>query len=401
MTKQDRVSEAALGHPAARVPAQVQALDRRLGITTRVPPTVRQLQHAVPALALLWVPVLLAVWGHLPGSRDYSRATPMLQALLIGGLAPMLVAAGVAWLRARSLRGAARLLWSNGWLTERPLRYVLLSVTLSAFFWAFASWKTAIPMVHPFTWDPELWALGARLHGGQVDAMLAPVFGSPRAIIALDALYESWGFVLFGLILWQAWQRDLERAKRFLLAFALTWIVLGVFMATAFSSAGPWYERLVTRTHGFDSLFARLNAADASSPLAALRAQHYLWEAQVRGVVTLGSGISAFPSLHVAGAALAALTLSDRNRWLGALAWVYVGLTGVASVMLGWHYALDGEVAILGTLVIWRVAGSVTDVAAVMMSPRWTWEGEAPLAVAAEPETPRVPGARRSWSLWP
>ncbi len=342
--------------PRGSGPGQLRSLDRRLGITTRVPATVRQLKHALPAIVLLWVPVVLAVWGALPGSRDFSRATPMLQALLIGGLAPLLVAAGVSRLRARTWRGTLARLWSNGWLTERPLRYFLLSVTLSAFFWAFASWKTAIPMVHPFTWDPALWSLGARLHGGQVDALLAPVFGAPRAIIALDAVYETWGFVLFGLILWQTWQTDLERAKRFLLAFALTWIGLGVLMATAFSSAGPWYEHLVTGTHRFDRLFARLTAADGISPLAALEAQHYLWEAQVRGVVTLGSGISAFPSLHVAGAALAALAVSERNRWLGVLAWVYVGLTFVASVMLGWHYALDGEVAILATIVVWKVA---------------------------------------------
>jgi hypothetical protein len=396
MTVEDGVGVMASGS----VP--LKFVDRRLGISPRVPVTVRELKHALPAIALLWVPVVLAAWGRLPGSGDFSRAVPMLQAMLIGGLAPLLVAVGVARLRARTWRATAALLWSNGWLSERPLRYVLLSVTISAFFWAFASWKTAIPMVHPFSWDPALWSLGARLHRGQLDVILAPIFGGPRALLALDTLYESWGFVLFALILWQAWQADLERAKKFLLAFALIWIVLGVFMATAFSSAGPWYERLIAETHQFDPLFRRLMAANAISPLVALQAQHYLWEAQVRGVVTLGSGISAFPSLHVAGAALAALALSDRNRWLGAVAWLYVGLTWVASVMLGWHYALDGEVAILATLGVWRMAAALTKGIAVVPDATRTWGREGFPAPPMHPSnTQRDSGVKASWSLWP
>ena len=377
-------------------------LERLLGVSLRTPATVRQLEHALPAIALLWVPVVLAVWAHLPGSADFRRAAPMFQAMMIGGLAPLLVAGGLARLRARTWRGMAWRLWANGWLTERPLRYLLLSASLSAFFWAFASWKTAIPMVHPFAWDSELWSLGARLHGGRPSELLAPIFGGPRALIALDTVYESWGAVLFGLILWQVWQADLERAKRFLLAFALTWIVLGVFLATAFSSAGPCFARLVTGTHRYDEMFARLMAADAISPLTSLRAQHYLWEAHLRGVVTLGSGIAAFPSLHVAGATLAALTLSDRNRWLGAIGWLYVGLTCVASVMLGWHYALDGEVAILATMAVWKLAGALTEATAPIPAPRRTWKSEDLAVAPMQPATASTASdTRKSWSLWP
>ena len=219
-----------------------------------------------------------------------------------------------------------------------------MSVSLSAFFWAFAAWKSAIPVVHPFAWDQRLWSFGAMIHGGQPDMLLAPIFGSPWAIVALDRLYETWWFVLVGLLMWQIWQRDLAKAKRFLLAFALIWIVLGIFVATMFSSAGPCYARLLTGTHRYDKLLARLDVANALSPLTVIEAQKYLWSAYMRGLIPPGGGISAFPSLHVAGATLAALALYERNRALGTLAWMYMALISVASIMLGWHYSLDGYV---------------------------------------------------------
>jgi hypothetical protein len=380
------------------------AIARRLDGQVKAPATLQQLEHALPALALLWVPVVIAVWARLPGSTELERGVPMLRAMLIGGLAPVLVAGGMARLRARSWTAAGRLLWSDGWLTERPVRHVLMSVSLAAFFWAFASWKSAIPLVHPFSWDEQLWSLGAWIHQGQPDMLLAPIFGAPRALVALDHLYETWWYALVALLLWQIWQRDLARAKRFLLAFALVWVVLGIFAATVFSSAGPCYARLLTGTHRYDALFARLAAADALSPLTVVQAQAYLWTAYVHHVVPPGGGISAFPSLHVAGAALGALAVRERNRALGALAWLYMALVWVASIMLGWHYSLDGYFALAGAVACWWVAGRLTTpipAAPVPLAQRIaSWRDAAPEAISAEPRTYQ-PGYSGTWTMWP
>jgi hypothetical protein len=47
----------------------------------------------------------------------------------------------------------------------------------------------------------------------------------------------------------------------------------------------------------------------------------------------------------------------ERNRWLGAAAWIYVLLILLRSVHLNWHYAVDDYVAILATWLIWRLSG--------------------------------------------
>jgi hypothetical protein len=116
---------------------------------------------------------------------------------------------------------------------------------------------------------------------GALDAWLAeagPTLAGVRhpVIIALDRLYETWWLAQFALLLWQVWQPDLEKAQRFLLSFALVWIVLGIFMATAFSSAGPCYAHLITGTDRHHELLARLQAADVVAPLTALQAQDFL-----------------------------------------------------------------------------------------------------------------------------
>jgi hypothetical protein len=369
----------------------------------RAPATVRQLEHALPALALLWVPVVIAVRARLPGTTEFERGVPMLRAMLIGGLAPLLVAVGIARLRARTWSSAARLLWTEGWLTERPIRHVLMSVSLAAFFWAFACWKSAIPLVHPFSWDERLWSLGAWLHRGQPDVLLAPAFGGPRTLLALDDLYETWWFALFALLLWQVWQRDLARAKRFLLAFALVWSVLGIFVATAFSSAGPCYARYLTGTHRYDALFARLDAANALAPLTALQAQAFLWTAHLRGIVPTGGGISAFPSLHVAGAALGALAVYERSRALGMLAWVYMALIWIASIMLGWHYSLDGYVGVLGAWACWWAARWLTEPipAPALPGPQRIVSWRQPAQALALEESGAATGSgRRRWTMW-
>ncbi len=90
---------------------------------------------------------------------------------------------------------------------------------------------------------------------------------------------------------------------------------------------------------------------DASGSSAALF-QAYLWSNHQAGTSALGTGISAFPSMHVALAMVNALFLREINRSAGHAAFAYVGLVLFSSVYLGWHYAIDGYVSILIVLAL-------------------------------------------------
>jgi hypothetical protein len=277
---------------------------------------------------------------------------------MAGGLAPLWVAAGWARLRGRSISGMVGLLREHGWLGARLVRFLVLAPTVTAFFASFAMWKSAIPMFYPgFTWDPSLEQLEIWVHGDHPDRLLAPLFGSPRAILFLDRLYHAWFYMLFTLVIWQAWEADNRRLRQFWMSFALVWVVLGIIVATAFASAGPMYAGLDRASASYTDLLARLEAAEALAPLFVHISSWSLWEAFRQPGISIGDGISAFPSLHIALASLAVIAAWQANRWLGGLAASYALLLFVGSIMLGWHYALDGEVAIIGAAVIWMVTG--------------------------------------------
>ena len=88
-------------------------------------------------------------------------------------------------------------------------------------------------------------------------------------------------------------------------------------------------------------------------PSSAALSQEYLWILHSLGQTGFGSGISAFPSVHVGLATFNALFAWEYSRRLGILAFVYPGLIQASSVYLGWHYAIDGYAAIIVTALIY------------------------------------------------
>jgi hypothetical protein len=132
----------------------------------------------------------------------------------------------------------------------------------------------------------------------------------------------------------------------------LVWIVVGNVLAGAFLSAGPAYYGLVTGDTGrfADQLgFLRHGAAWSNS---AVSYQDYLWQLYAAGLTGFGSGISAFPSVHVGLITMNALFIADYSRRLGLIAFAYVAFVAASSVFLAWHYAIDGYVAIAVTVAL-------------------------------------------------
>jgi hypothetical protein len=251
-----------------------------------------------------------------------------------------------------------RLLRENGWLGARLIRFAVLAPTLTAFFANFALWKAAIPMLHHgFGWDAPLERLDVWVHTGHPDRWLGAMLGAPHSILLLDRVYETWFYLLFALVIWQAWGSDRRVLRRFWTAFALIWVVLGILVASTFASAGPIYARLTRGSAAYDGLLNRLAAAEALGPLFVHLGSRSLWEAFLERQVSIGDGISAFPSIHVAIVVLAVLAAWRVSRALGIPVMCYALVIWLGSIMLGWHYAVDGEAAAVATLAIWIGAG--------------------------------------------
>jgi hypothetical protein len=243
---------------------------------------------------------------------------------------------------------------------ERLLSAVLVLSLLPIFTSAFTSVKVLIPVVRPFDWDTTFVAWDFWLHGGHHPwELLQPLLGTPLVTHLLNVVYHLWFFLIYGIICWQALSRSNPFLRmQFFLSTLLAWALLGSLAATVFSSVGPCYFGRVTGLPDpFAPLMAYLEATNESYRIWALDVQELLWKGYQDGVTGQGTGIAAMPSLHI-GAMVVSLLLGWRiHRGLGWALSLFTLLIFLGSIHLGWHYAIDGYAALLGTLAIWYAVG--------------------------------------------
>lgn len=243
---------------------------------------------------------------------------------------------------------------------ERIAQSVLVFLLMPLFMTAYTSLKTLIPQLHPFSWDATFSRWDLWLHGGaQPWQLLHPLLGHPVVTAGINVVYNLWFYVVFVVIAWQAGSVANPRLRlQFLMSFVLAWALLGSLAATFLSSAGPaYYGRVTGLADVYAPLMAYLHAANESYPVWALAVQDNLWRHYQNLTAGAGSGISAMPSMHVATSTLFTLLGWRTHRVLGLAFTLFTGVILVGSVHLGWHYAIDGYAAIVGTCFVWWATG--------------------------------------------
>jgi hypothetical protein len=244
------------------------------------------------------------------------------------------------------------------------LGFLVVLACMPFFYAAYRDWKTAIPALVPFYLDGPLDALDRWLHGGRAPwEWLHGVLGWPDRTHLIDGLYVFWFEAKLAVVLWMAFSLRRRLRARFFITYILVYIVLGHLAALAFSSAGPPYFADVVASGG-----------DPFRPLLdylwALHDEYYLYAVDIQGTVWAGfmgqydgpvSGISAFPSIHVAVVAIYVFVGFAVHRVLGWAFLLFLLVTLVGSVHLGWHYAVDGYASIAAVAGLWWIAGPLTE----------------------------------------
>ena len=228
-------------------------------------------------------------------------------------------------------------------------------------FAGFGVLKMLLPLYVPFGWDDSFAAADRALFfGHQPWELTHALFGSFAATLAIDRLYTLWVLILsFAILGFACFAPRYDRA-RFFLSFSAAWVLLGVVGAWLFSSAGPCYAGQIGARSApeFAPLMERLHALSGpDGRLGAVGWQDVLWQAHAGRRYGFGMGISAMPSLHNAIALLYALALARFGRLWGIAGWSFAAIIFVASVHLGWHYAVDGLVAGAAMAAIWWASG--------------------------------------------
>ena len=220
---------------------------------------------------------------------------------------------------------------------------VLVAVQMGVLTWT----KIMLPLADPFWADPLLANADHFIFRMDAWRVAEVVFGWGAPMV--DAAYVTWlpiKFITLAVVLSLPESRKKTQAiLAYFLIMACT--ALGQYLL---SSGGPvFFARL-----GFGDRFAALPI----EPWVKVTSS-YLWNDYLRAGGDIGGGISAMPSLHVAIALWVALVVRTYAPRLAPLGYLYFALILIGSVLLGWHYAMDGIAATAITLFSWRAASSL------------------------------------------
>lgn len=297
---------------------------------------------------------LVAIWADSPYSLWFKDTPIILLAALV-----YIVVLGIVWDGSLILIGLIAEKWHGQKTNEKPtsitveatrkLRFFtcgptpLILILLTAFVVLGTSNITLISLklLGSIThWrDPYLWEVEG--------AAIMWLTQLPINVAAWDSLYHSaWGiemFAAFVLIL-------VGRGARIVLYFCMSLILLfylGRFLGLVNPVMGPaffhpeyfgYLDGSVT-----DKAMQMVSSVMSQSPESAID----------RGGILLG-GVSAMPSLHVAMVAVTSYWLAVAKRWTMVVTVPWTLLVWASTVVLGWHYMLDGAGGILlGAACIW------------------------------------------------
>lgn len=195
-------------------------------------------------------------------------------------------------------------------------------------------------------WADEIFAQWDVLLLGRDGWLLADEwFGIWRSHI--DVIYHLWYSVLvlslFGVLVRQP---STEKARA-VVSYFLLWGVFGTVGQLLLSSAGPIYFERIGLGDRYAGLLETL-------PPKTYQAQEYLWTNFLANSNAIAIGISAMPSMHVAMGAWIALAYWRTK--LAPVALAYWIIVWIGSVLLGWHYFVDGLIGSLGAVLCWFAA---------------------------------------------
>lgn len=273
-------------------------------------------------------------------------------AMLVPGFVIVAAAMAIVANRSAPLSGFLRELKQA--LHPRIVAGLVLFCATVVFYGSFTSIKNMLPDLTGFTWDKTLADVDQALHFGVDPTLFLGTIIPAKFAMMIDFFYgRGWSLLMLATTMCAAVStRYAHLRTRYFMTYFICWIVVGNLLAGLFLSGGPCYYALLT---GDYSRFADLPTMmlGTYSP----RYQQYLWNLYQTKVTGFGTGISAFPSMHLATVTLIALYLWSINRSLGIFGIAFTLLILIGSIRLGWHYAIDGYVAILVTLVAWKAVG--------------------------------------------
>jgi hypothetical protein len=216
---------------------------------------------------------------------------------------------------------------------------------------AYTTYKINIPDIMPFYADPYLADIDRYFYGRNAWRAMHEV--PPQVGMIVDVFYTRvWPAVLLFCVLGALAFVEGARLQRYAWGLFFVYAVMGTLMATLFSSVGPiFYADFYPGT----GQFLHIKPAIVNNPYISNISDYadYLLQTYRNKQYMFASGISAFPSVHVAVATLAAWFMTSFGRKWAALGWTNAVIIQYGSIYSGWHYAIDGDVSLIFVSACW------------------------------------------------
>ncbi|WFL77874.1 phosphatase PAP2 family protein [Altererythrobacter arenosus] len=231
-------------------------------------------------------------------------------------------------------------------------------VALAFYMPSFSLIKSSIPLINDYGWDARFIEWDRALHGDDPWRILQPILGFPIITSILAKLYHAWFLLIyFGSMYFAFLVEDRRLRYRYLFSYFVMWTIGGMAMAVGFASVGPCFLEPVFGSTYFSEQMRYLYAANDIYPVDVLEVQQEILNWYETKNYGLGRGISAMPSMHVALAFLFFLGIRRVSKLAGWFFGIFAFLIQIASVHLGYHYAIDGYVSIVLVGGVWWAMG--------------------------------------------
>jgi len=222
--------------------------------------------------------------------------------------------------------------WRERWTARRMTLAISSLVAYHLVYFCYHNLKSWVVFHSPQDkmlerWDEDIF------FGHHPAVLLHDLLGHNAAAYVLDAVYQSFtGVTTAALILAVVLPKDVRRSLVFISGGVWLWI-LGVGSYYLIPSLGPF----ATAPHDFAGL-PRLDVHGAQERLLSNR---FLLLSD-RDNPHAFSAIAAFASLHVAVTSYAMLMARYfKLKWVSIFMYVFVGLTVLATIYLGYHFFVD------------------------------------------------------------
>jgi PAP2 superfamily len=327
-------------------------------------PRLGRLRRGLPGRAVLAGPIVAlatVVWALI---ATHEARVPFRDPDHVAALYFVLVAAGVVLLAAVDValragrplsRAAMARVRRERWTPARSVAALVALISFYASYMAYRNLKAIVPLLRPDeNFDKPLAELDRDLFFGHDPAALLHALPGQWAITHfLSTFYVA--FIVFlplSLAIALVFASNLRASLFFATALSANWI-LGALSYFWLPSLGPIYAD--------PGAFADLPVSQTTHLQQMLLDQRIAFLADP--VHATPQAIAAFASLHVSMSLTAAIAahLFGLGRRLRVALWIWVAITLLDTIYLGWHYVLDnvGGVAItvLALVIAWALTG--------------------------------------------